>query len=212
MNARRVAAAGIAADLEAACLLQSPDSAAELAALRARIAELEAERHSTNEALDDAVKALRVQRDRVAELEAGLNRLACRMRRGQHWRDGRVVSEQTISQREIRHLTGLPLTPPPEDEYQYCGADLGRTEFPFTCYRRVAHNGPCAPTHDATPAEQPEDVSPQVAKLRGILARQRAATAGELAEQRHLMDPLDHTLEVLAPRSTTTIETSGSAL
>ncbi|MFJ3097406.1 hypothetical protein [Streptomyces hydrogenans] len=144
-------AAGIAAALEAACLLQSPESAAELTRLRslmnsqppelteeqrdalsdagnralndhyhedlchcrewpescatrnyfpgmwdtaafdigigavlglwesmrtnaaaARVAELEAERHSTNEALDDAVAALRVQRDRIAELEAAL--------------------------------------------------------------------------------------------------------------------------------------------
>lgn len=35
-----------------------------------RVAELEAERHSTNEALDDAVKALKTDRDRIAELEA----------------------------------------------------------------------------------------------------------------------------------------------
>ncbi|MFG2900927.1 hypothetical protein ACGFZH_28060 [Streptomyces zaomyceticus] len=133
----RVTAAGIAVALESACLLQSPESAAELvrrrieglalrterapmdgprqvpfelgvsllpavqwlvardsdwsvqvsrltarvdeveraytfdtAALKKHVAELEAERHSTNEALDDAVKALRVQRDRIAELEA----------------------------------------------------------------------------------------------------------------------------------------------
>lgn len=38
--------------------------------LIARIAELEAERHTTNEALDDAVKALRADRDRIAELDA----------------------------------------------------------------------------------------------------------------------------------------------
>ncbi|MEW2300232.1 hypothetical protein AB0958_09655 [Streptomyces sp. NPDC006655] len=35
-----------------------------------RVAELEAERHTTNEALDDAAKALRAQRDRIAALEA----------------------------------------------------------------------------------------------------------------------------------------------
>ncbi|MFD8806256.1 hypothetical protein [Streptomyces sp. NPDC059597] len=38
----------------------------------ARLAELEAERHSTNEALSDAAEALREQRDRIAELEAQL--------------------------------------------------------------------------------------------------------------------------------------------
>ncbi|MGW6395441.1 hypothetical protein ACWFR1_34235 [Streptomyces sp. NPDC055103] len=37
--------------------------------LRARVAELEAERHSTNEALSDAAVQLWVQRDRIAELE-----------------------------------------------------------------------------------------------------------------------------------------------
>lgn len=36
-----------------------------------RVTELEAERHSTNEALSDAAEALREQRDRIAELEQG---------------------------------------------------------------------------------------------------------------------------------------------
>jgi len=38
-----------------------------------------------------------------------------------------------------------------------------------------------------------------VAKLR---SRPQHPSEGELAEQRHLMDPLDHTLEALAPRTT----------
>lgn len=77
----RQTAAGIAAALEAACLLQSPETAVEAdrlrarvdeverayvfdtAALKRRVAELESERHSTNEALSKAV-------ERVAELEA----------------------------------------------------------------------------------------------------------------------------------------------
>lgn len=29
-------------------------------------------------------------------------------------------------------------------EYQFCGASLGRDEYPFTCNRRVAHEGPCS--------------------------------------------------------------------
>jgi hypothetical protein len=45
------------------------DAAAELERLRTRIAELEAERHSTNEALSDAMVALSEARDRIAELE-----------------------------------------------------------------------------------------------------------------------------------------------
>jgi hypothetical protein len=36
---------------------------------RSRVDELEAERHSTNESLSEAAEALRVQRDRIAELE-----------------------------------------------------------------------------------------------------------------------------------------------
>lgn len=40
--------------------------------LRAQVAELQAERHSTNEALSDAAEALRANRDRIAELEAEL--------------------------------------------------------------------------------------------------------------------------------------------
>lgn len=41
----------------------------EVEVLRARVAELLAERQSTNEALDDAVRQLRVDRDRIARLE-----------------------------------------------------------------------------------------------------------------------------------------------
>jgi len=60
--------------------------------------------------------------------------------------------------------------------------------------------------HGIKPLTQPlapaaEDVTPQVQKLREILAGQRAATDGELAEQRHLVDPLDHALEALAPHT-----------
>lgn len=35
------------------------------------------------------------------------------------------------------------------DEYRFCGATLGRTEYPFTCNRRVAHHGPCSGEMDA---------------------------------------------------------------
>lgn len=43
---------------------------AEVDRLRSQVAALLAERHSTNESVDDAAKALRSQRDRIAELEA----------------------------------------------------------------------------------------------------------------------------------------------
>ena len=42
----------------------------ELEQLRARVAELEAERHVTNEALSDVAVRMRADRDRIAELEA----------------------------------------------------------------------------------------------------------------------------------------------
>ncbi|WAL93925.1 hypothetical protein [Streptomyces sp. Je 1-369] len=49
-------------------MLVPEGGAAELERLRARVAELEAERHSTNEALDDAVQALRARAsDRSAD-------------------------------------------------------------------------------------------------------------------------------------------------
>ncbi|MEU3426633.1 hypothetical protein [Streptomyces gardneri] len=62
----------LATALESTCMLQSPETAAEEKTLRARVAELEAERHSTNEALSDAAEQMRRDRDRIAELEAQL--------------------------------------------------------------------------------------------------------------------------------------------
>ncbi|MFC9700868.1 hypothetical protein ACFTWD_09275 [Streptomyces sp. NPDC056943] len=216
MQTRRTAA-GIAVALESACLLQSPESAAEARQLRddvtgaclaryeeeqenarlrlawksareraqaygegilrhveerdsyakwleqeqgvtqqlrVQVDELLKERQSTNEALDDAVKALRVQRDRIAELEAAAAQVArfCAARAKyvdninncspsndrDYWRwNGHAEARRQLSQ-----LLGLPVAWPAED-----------TAAPV-------------PT---------EDVSPQVAKLRGIPAGQRAA-------------------------------------
>jgi hypothetical protein len=56
--------------LESAQLLQSPETAAELERLRARVAELEAERQSTNESLDIAVRELRTSYAERARREA----------------------------------------------------------------------------------------------------------------------------------------------
>jgi plasmid replication initiation protein len=52
-------AAGIALALDSAQMLMTPETAAELERLRARVAELLAERHSTNEALADVTVAER---------------------------------------------------------------------------------------------------------------------------------------------------------
>lgn len=34
-------------------------------------------------------------------------------------------------------------------EYLYCGADLGRYEYPFTCNRRIGHGDQCSGDRDA---------------------------------------------------------------
>lgn len=52
---------GIAFAIDAAGRHMSPEVAQELAALRAEVAALRAERHSTNEALDDVVRELRAR-------------------------------------------------------------------------------------------------------------------------------------------------------
>ncbi|MFC8271123.1 hypothetical protein ACFUJR_00980 [Streptomyces sp. NPDC057271] len=127
MNARRVnaaagvvhaamqtrqTAAGIAAALESACLLQSPESAAEVFALRARVAELEAERHSTNEWVTDAAEQLRAQRDRIAELEtaaAALVRPQYRDRHGDTWEervDGEYLQNVQLVSAQVPHENG----------------------------------------------------------------------------------------------------------
>lgn len=39
------------------------------------------------------------------------------------------------------------------EEYRYCGADLSRDEYPFTCERRISHDGPCGPDRDVSGRE-----------------------------------------------------------
>jgi hypothetical protein len=51
-------------------MLVAPGEAAELVRLRREVAALRAERHVTNEALDDAVRELRARRDGAAERSA----------------------------------------------------------------------------------------------------------------------------------------------
>ena len=152
--------------LGSAQLLQSPETAAELARLRARVAELETERHTTNEALSDAAETLRADRDRIAEL--------CRQVEAE-----RPEAAQT-------HRCGIPLTR--RLECGHCPHEVCEDcdRCPHTC-------------RCGTPAE---DVSPQVQKLRDILAGQREDT---------YRSPLHHDYAV--PRDfPTTTETSGSAL
>lgn len=59
-----------AATLYGLGMLVAPGEAAELVRLRREVAALRAERHVTNEALDDAVRELRARRDGAAERSA----------------------------------------------------------------------------------------------------------------------------------------------
>ncbi|MGW6566482.1 hypothetical protein [Streptomyces sp. NPDC054975] len=116
--------------LGSAQLLQSPETAAELATLRTRVNELEAERHTTNEWVNDAAAALRAAGTRIAELETAAAKAGA-----------------------------LHAKHPNSNHCQYDG-----------------ERWPC---QTLTHLQRP----------------------GSMDEQRHLMDPLDHALEALAPRN-----------
>lgn len=53
---------------------------------------------------------------------------------------------------------------PTGGEYRYCGASLGRTDYPYTCERRVGHDGPCGPDRDDAggTTTQPADTTPLI--------------------------------------------------
>lgn len=133
----------------------------DLLAAEARISALEAERHSTNESLDEAATALRVQRDRLAELEAGR---AADHKTWQH--DLRTAqSEREAMAARIAELEALK--PAAIQTCRKCGAGY-------------THGEPCSVCEFQARMTAEADVSPQVAKLRGILAGQRgAAEAGD---------------------------------
>lgn len=116
--------------LGSAQLLQSPETAAELAALRAEVAGLKAERHTTNEVLSDAAEQLRANRDRIAEL---------------------VTASAKARAMHAKHADS--------DHCQYDG-----------------ERWPC---QTLTHLQKPD----------------------QMAEQKHLMDKLDHVLEALAPHT-----------
>lgn len=118
--------------LESTQLLQSPETAAQFERLRTQVAELTAQR--------------------VA--------LAERLRAGQRWQRGRnpeLVSENYVSQSELREIFAIRLTPPWED---------------------VAEDA-TGPKLAFTPAETDEyDLPPRVQSLRDLLAGQREQTGG----------------------------------
>lgn len=176
--------------LESAQLLQSPEMAAELGRLRAQVAALVAERHSTNEALSDAAVALRADRDRIAELE-DLQRLVTVLeiprpgrlplqvrlahghddrwmicdREGRRWHreHGWVFEAQGIRDEELRDATRFTL-----DEVVPLARQLA--DEPGGITRRIA------PTQALQPVE---DVPLRTRGLRELVAGQREAVDGE---------------------------------
>ncbi|MFB4424858.1 hypothetical protein C5F59_027730 [Streptomyces sp. QL37] len=204
MNARRVnaaagvilaaqktrqTAAGIASSLEAAGLLQSPESAAELTRLRARVALLPAE------VLADVVAA------------------AVRTHERGGWDDAQIDALRTaLFEYRDRAETPAPVTPRKPLTEAYPG-ELFMFRGLVGVLRVVAQHGDMAEVKrllaEHTADEQdayPENVAPQVTKLRALLA----PSPGELAEQRHLLDPLDHVLEHLADERPQDVPTGGA--
>lgn len=173
-------ATGLAADLESACMLQDPETAAEQRALRARvdeverkytfdtaelkrrIAELEAERHSTNEALSDAAETLRENRDRIAELEKAAEQI-----RFLH-KDSPMGPCPVCVDADAMERGDDPTVPYPCPTARLAGAQ--DCDPPWM----GATTGLVAPTQEPV-----EDVRPQVQKLRSLLAGQREAVDGE---------------------------------
>ena len=114
-------AAGIALALESAQLLMSPETAAELERLRSEVAALRVERHSTNEALDDAVQALREREKREAIVakfvadRAGYI-IAIRNCHPDNGHDYDRWQGHAAARRQLSELLGLPVAWPPEDD------------------------------------------------------------------------------------------------
>jgi hypothetical protein len=107
-------------------VVQGDDDLSELEALRVEVAALREERHSPNESVSLASEQMRADRDRIdglestntalrarlAEVEGQRAALAERLRAGQTWRQGRLVSEDVVSQSELREMFGIPLAAP----------------------------------------------------------------------------------------------------
>jgi hypothetical protein len=104
----------------------APVISGHLAVLLAEIDRLREERHSTNESVSEAAETLRANRDRIdglestnaalrarlAEVEGQRAALAERLRAGQTWRQDRLVSEDSVSQPELRSIFEIPLAAP----------------------------------------------------------------------------------------------------
>ncbi|MFI1165563.1 hypothetical protein ACH4UM_18600 [Streptomyces sp. NPDC020801] len=163
----------------------------ELREAQARIAELEAERHSTNEALSDAAEALREQQNRIAELEAAAEKI-----RFLH-KDSPMGPCPVCVDGDALARGDDPTVPYPCPTARLAGAKdcdpaladgITRRIAPTQALREPGSCTECGQTPeqwckgcakcacvDRHDAGCPEDVTPQVTKLRALLAGQHAA-------------------------------------
>jgi len=115
---------GIAFAVDAAGRHMSPEVAAELERLRAEVAALREERHSTNEALDDAVRELRARREDVKS-----DGITQRMAPTQALRELVVDGEHyALVHHNYRTGRDLPETGRPDEWCTGCNTDHGPDE------------------------------------------------------------------------------------
>ncbi|MFF9197296.1 hypothetical protein ACF09L_19020 [Streptomyces sp. NPDC014779] len=223
MNARRVqaaegvilaalktrkTAAGVAIALESACLLQSPESAAELARMRAAEAEMAKVIAATGLALYEEEQetarlrlAWKSARERARAYGEGILRHVADRDTWMGW--AKAAEAEVVRLRAERHSTNEELSKAVEqlrvqrDRIAELEAEVRRLntlhgDAAQLIERERGHGEECVDIADL-----------EAALMLG------GPSEGELAEQRHLVDPLDHALEALAPRTT---PTAGSAL
>jgi hypothetical protein len=164
----------------------------EAADLRARITELEASplgwaRLLDAKSLDNFMCALGMAADTdpadgaLSQVEEMIRSFREAVPAGAEGERTRTLHEHIIARdaeiEQLRARLAEYERPADEDPIRYtltekqCGADLGPG---YRCQRPAGHDGDCEPTPDAE-----DDVTPQVAKLRSILAGQRQAQVGD---------------------------------
>lgn len=173
--------------LDAAGMLQSPEAAAEVARLRARlavleagvpvmqsallraldrVAELESERHTTNAALAEVTLALRARVGDGATRTVDEDPIAYALTE---------KAEEIASAIEARGAAFLPGHPVWPYVPVFAGIARGQDVPPRSrpCGRELSTGEPCPDHPQPASAASGKDVSPQVHRLRDLLARQR---------------------------------------
>lgn len=130
----------------------------------ARVAELEAERHSTNESLSEAAEQLRANRDRITELEA---RLAEREQPADTYPPALPWAALMDADDLEGFLADLADAASGDDDL----STLTEVESTIARWRVI---GEAQHAHNTTPGPGADDVVPQVTKLRAVLAEDPA--------------------------------------